>query len=224
MKHVRSSGPSSPVVYVVDDEPLIRTAVERLLSTVGLHTETFGEASSFLAEIDLDRNGCIVLDFRLPKMSGMEVYRQLHERGSTLPVIFLTGYADVPSAVRAMKAGAVDVLSKPIDSQALLDAIQQAILHDQQQRLEREALRRLQHRAERLTGREREVMSLVVAGWPNRRIAEELGTTEKTVKVHRGNVMEKMEAQSLAELVRIVDRLAGQGVQPAAHAADDHSR
>jgi len=224
MKNVIPSSAPSPVVYVVDDEPLIRAAVERLLSTGGLPSQTFGEASSFLSQIDLERNGCIVLDFRLPKMSGMEVYRQLNERGSILPVIFLTGYADVPSAVRAMKAGAVDVLSKPIDSQALLDAVQQAILHDQQQRLEREALRRLQLRAERLTGREREVMSLVVAGWPNRRIAGELGTTEKTVKVHRGNVMEKMEAQSLAELVRIVDRLAGNGQRPIAHTSDHQTR
>jgi FixJ family two-component response regulator len=203
---------ASPIVYVVDDEPMIRTAVSRLLGTVGLSCQTFGEASAFLADIDLERNGCVVLDFRLPHMSGMEVYRQLTERGSILPVIFLTGYADVSSAVRAMKAGAADVLSKPIDSQALLDAIQQAILHDLQKRSERDAVRRLRLRADRLTGREREVMSLVVAGWPNRRIAEELGTTEKTVKVHRANVMVKMEAHSLAELVRIVDRLGGSSV------------
>ena len=198
---------SSPVVYVVDDDVQILTSVERLLGTVGLSCRPFTGGREFLTNVDLNRPGCVVLDVRLPGIGGSEVQRLLAERGSTLPVIFLTGHADVQLAVRVMKAGALEVIVKPFEGQALVDAVQQGIALDCRRRADQDIIRSIQERVDRLTDRERQVMALVVAGWPNRRIAVELGTSEKTVKAHRGHVMAKMKVRSIVELVRFADRL-----------------
>jgi FixJ family two-component response regulator len=197
-----------PVVYVVDDDPMVCRGVERLLDTIGLQSEVFTSADEFLASFDFERTGCAILDVRLHGVNGLEVQRRLTTRGATVPVIFLTGHADVSLAVRAMKAGAVDVLEKPIDSQALVDAVQQAIVIDTQRRADLAALTALRQRAAHLTAREREVMACVVSGRSNKVIADLLGATEKTIKVHRASVMAKMGAGSLPDLVRMVDRLA----------------
>ena len=197
----------TPTVFVVDDDPSVRTAVKRLLASVGLQCETFSTAAEFLIRCEHSVSGCLVLDVRMPGASGLDLQRILNQAETDLPVIFVTAHADVPLTVRAMKAGALEVLTKPFDDQALLDAVYQALEQERVRSHDREELHRLRDRFETLTAREREVMALVVTGLLNKQIAGELGTAEKTIKVHRAQVMHKMEADSLAELVRMADRL-----------------
>ena len=196
-----------PTVFVVDDDPSLRTAVSRLIGSVGLPVRTFGSAADFLANVDVSQPGCAVLDVRMPGASGLDLQEQLVSGGYSLPVIFVSAHADVALTVRAMRAGALQVFTKPFDDQALLDAIHEALLIDRQRRLDDLETRELLERFHTLTVREREVMRLVVTGMLNKEIASELGTTEKTVKAHRGQVVHKMQAHSVPDLVRMADRL-----------------
>jgi FixJ family two-component response regulator len=195
------------VVFVIDDDPSMRLALEDLVSTVGLEVRAFAEPQEFLQSKPSDAPGCLVLDVRLPGMSGLTFQKVLAKEGRALPVIFITGHGDIAMSVRAMKAGAVEFLTKPFHDQDLLDAIHSAIESDRKRR--REALRfaELRERFATLTERERQIMMLVVNGRPNKQIAAELALSEMTVKVHRGQVMRKMRAHSLPELVRMADRL-----------------
>ncbi len=197
-----------PAVFIVDDDASVRNALKRLLTSVSIQCETFGDAREFLGRIDDEMTGCVLLDVRMPGLSGLDLQRLLRERDNDLPIIFVTAYADVPLTVRAMKAGAVEVLTKPVDEHVLLEAVSDALERERDRRTEREELRRCRERFDTLTAREREVMSLVVTGLLNKQIAEVLGTADKTIKVHRGQVMHKMHAESVADLVRMADRLA----------------
>jgi FixJ family two-component response regulator len=196
-----------PVVFVVDDDRGVREATTSLLTSVGLNVETFRTAQDFLNSGRADAAGCLVLDVRLPGLSGLELQRELARAGVAMPIIFVTGHGDVPMSVQAMKAGAVEFLTKPFRNQELLDAIQQAIARDRADRRRRAELAALRQRYDSLTPREREVMARVVAGLLNKQIARALGTSEVTIKVHRGQVMQKMRADSVAELVRSAERL-----------------
>jgi FixJ family two-component response regulator len=197
------------MVFVVDDDSSIREAIKSLVSLVGLRVETFGSAKDFLRHERPDLPGCVVLDVELPGLSGLDLQQELAAHGIKLPIIFITGYGDIPMSVRAMKAGATEFLTKPFRDQDLLDAIYQAVEHDRAARQHSREIADLRDRFEALTSREREVMSLVVAGWLNKQIGFELQISEITVKIHRGRVMAKMGAQSLAELVRMTERLQG---------------
>jgi FixJ family two-component response regulator len=195
------------IVFVVDDDSSIRAAIKSLVSLVGLRVETFGSAQEFLRNERPDLPGCVVLDVELPGLTGLDLQRELAAHGIKLPIIFITGYGDIPMSVRAMKAGAMEFLTKPFRDQDLLDAIQQALERDRAARQHSREIAKLRERFEGLTSREREVMSLVVAGWLNKQIGFELGISEITVKIHRGRVMNKMGAQSLADLVRMTEKL-----------------
>lgn len=195
------------IVFVVDDDPSMRRSLDSLLRSVGHDVRLFSSAPEFLQASRPDVPGCLVLDVRLPGMSGLAFQQELAKAGISLPIIFITGHGDVPMSVRAMKAGAAEFLTKPFDDQVLLDAVHAALERDRARRREEAGNVALRSRYESLTERERQVMGHVVAGRPNKRIAQELGLSVVTVKVHRGHVMQKMEARSVAELVRMADRL-----------------
>jgi FixJ family two-component response regulator len=200
-----------PIVFVVDDDESVRNSLRRLLTSVGLAVEVFATAQAFLERASEDVHGCLVLDVQLPDLNGLELQTKLAASNMSLPIVFLTGHGDIPMTVKAIKAGAVEFLTKPFRQGDLVDAIRNAIERDRAARAERRELAELRQRYESLTPRERDVMARIVNGMLNKRIAAEFGTSESTVKEQRGQVMTKMQVMSLAELVRIAGRL---GVVP----------
>lgn len=197
------------VVFVIDDDPSVRSSLKFLISTVGLRVETFDSAETALQELPADAPSCLVLDVRLRGLSGLDLQHELAARKCHIPIVFITGHGDIPMTVRAMKAGAVEFLTKPFRDQDLLDAIQIALQRDHARREQEKELTKLQRRFDLLTAREREVISLVSAGKLNKQIADQLGTAENTIKVHRSRAMEKLRADSLADLVRMIEKLKG---------------
>ncbi len=200
------TAPPSPTVFVVDDYAPVRSAVSRLLRAAGFAVAAFASPEEFLAQYDPHTPGCLVLDLDMPAVNGLELQRILARKGSVLPIIFLTGHGDVPKSVQAMKRGAIDFLTKPVNDENLLAAVRAAIEKDRALRREQAELSEIRERLATLTPREREVLEYVVAGKLNKQIAGNLGTVEQTVKVHRARVMQKMKAQSVAELVRFTER------------------
>ena len=196
-----------PTVFIIDDDKGMRQAIEDLVESVGLRAETFASGEEFLSRRHISGPSCLVLDVRLPQMSGLDFQRRLTETGTRIPIIFITAHGDIPMSVRALKSGAVEFLTKPFRDQDLLDAIQQALQRDRVAQEQQAEIHDLQERYSGLTAREQEVMTLVVTGMLNKQIASEIGASEATVKVHRGHVMQKMQAGSVVDLVRMADKL-----------------
>ncbi|MGC2474091.1 MAG: response regulator [Candidatus Sulfotelmatobacter sp.] len=205
-----------PLVFVVDDDPVVCTALKRLIQSVGLAVETFTSARDFLQAKHAQVPSCVVLDVRLPDLSGLNLQEKLADAKIDLPIIFITGYGDIPMTVRAMKAGALEFLTKPLKDQELLDAIQRGIEQHRTRLNERAEITKLQTRYDSLTPRERQVFPLVAQGRLNKQIAAELGASEKTIKIHRGQVMLKMKADSVADIVRMAQKLGASSSRPEA--------
>jgi len=197
----------TPVVFVVDDDPSVRSSLKFLISSEGLHVESFDSADSFLRRKPPDAPTCLVLDVRLRGLSGLDFQRELAAKNIRIPIVFITGHGDIPMTVRAMKAGAIEFLTKPFRDQDLLDAVRIALERDRARREQEKEVADLQQRFKSLTPREQEVISMVASGMLNKQIAGQLGVAENTVKVHRSRAMEKMHAQSFAELVRMIEKL-----------------
>ena len=204
---MRDSQASKTVIAIVDDDPSARQGLCNLIRSAGLQAETFASAREFLARTGDEIPSCLVLDLELPGLSGLDLQRRMAEVGIEIPIVFVTGHANIPASVQAMKAGALEFLTKPFDEQDLLHAIQEAIVRDQRNRQQHAEIRELQSRYKSLTARERQVMQQVVSGMLNKQIAAELKITEYTVKIHRGRVMRKMHAEGLADLVRMAENL-----------------
>jgi RNA polymerase sigma factor (sigma-70 family) len=200
---------AAPVVFVVDDDPSVRSSLKFLIGTVGLQVESFDSAETFLKRKPPDTASCLVLDVRLRGLSGLDCQRELAARNIHIPIVFVTGHGDIPMSVRAMQAGAVEFITKPFRDQDLLDAIRIALERDRSRREQEQEVSQLELRFKSLTARERQVVSMVVSGMLNKQIAGQLGTAEGTVKVHRSRAMEKMQAQSFADLVRMIEKLKG---------------
>jgi FixJ family two-component response regulator len=202
---------AEPIVYVVDDDPSIRRSAARMFRAAGLEAQTFSSAAEFLEHRRPDGPSCLVLDVRLPGLSGMDLQKEMNKSGIHIPIIFVTAYGDIPMSVRAMKAGAAEFLTKPICSRGLLVAVRAAIERDQLERKERSEVEELRQRYEQLTPREREVLNLIAAGMLNKQAACTLDTAERTIKFHRAHIMKKMRAESLASLVRMTEKLGVSG-------------
>ena len=202
-KHTTDRRPATPTVFVVDDDEGVRDSLKFLLKSVGLATKALASAGEFLSSYDVGQPGCLVLDVRMPAMSGLELQQQLNLRGAMIPVIFITGHGDIPMAVEAMQHGAFDFLQKPFRDQDLIERLQKALAKDAQNRAELKQRDQIRSRFESLTPREHEVLVLMVRGLPNKIMAAELGVSQRTVEIHRARVMEKTEAGSLAHLVRM---------------------
>lgn len=209
-----AANPEEPIVYIVDDDASVREALRNLFRSVGLRVEVFGSGPEFLQSQLADVASCLILDIRLPRVSGLDFQGELAKAGIHIPIIFMTGHGDIPMTVRAMKAGAIDFLTKPFRDQDMLDAVTAAIERDRNSRNEAKILSHLQAHFATLSAREREVMALVTAGLMNKQVAAEIGIAEITVKIHRGNIMRKMAAKSLADLVKMAQALDIQRVAP----------